>query len=134
MVERTLAIIKPDATQKKLIGKIIERIEEEGFNIVQMRLVHLSREEAGKFYEVHKNKSFYESLINFMSSGPAVVMLLEGDDVIAGWRSVMGATDPALAKPGTIRHQYGSSVERNAVHGSDSPENAVIEISFFFKS
>jgi len=132
MVEKTLAIIKPDAVKKKLIGKIIQRIEEEGFEIVRMKLEHLTRDKAKGFYIVHKDKPFYGSLTEFMSSAPIVVMALEGDDAIAHWRQVMGATDPAQAKPGTLRHQYGFSVERNATHGSDGPETAAWEIKYFF--
>jgi nucleoside-diphosphate kinase len=133
MAEQTLAIIKPDAVKKKIIGKIIERIEDEGFEIRNMKLVHLSKEEAKGFYIVHKDKKFYDSLTDFMSSGEIVVMLLERENAIAHWREVMGATDPALAKPGTIRRTFGFSVERNAVHGSDSPTTAAWEIKYFFK-
>jgi nucleoside-diphosphate kinase len=133
MAEQTLAIIKPDAVKKKIIGKIIERIEDEGFEIRNMKLVHLSKEEAKGFYIVHKDKKFYDSLTDFMSSGEIVVMLLESENAIAHWREVMGATDPALAKPGTIRRTFGFSVERNAVHGSDSPTTAAWEIKYFFK-
>jgi nucleoside-diphosphate kinase len=132
MIETTLAIIKPDACKKKLIGKIIERIEEEGFEIVHMKLEHLTRDRAKSFYLVHKDKPFYGSLTEFMSSGPVVVMALQREDAIARWREVMGATDPAQAKPGTLRRQHGFSVERNAVHGSDAPETAAGEIKYFF--
>lgn len=132
MVEKTLAIIKPDAVKKRLIGKIIQRIEEEGFEIAQLKLEHLTKNKAKGFYIVHKDKPFYGSLTEFMSSGPIVVMALEGDDAIAHWRRVMGATDPAQAKPGTLRHQYGFSVERNATHGSDAPETAARELKYFF--
>lgn len=132
MVEKTLAIIKPDAVKKKLIGTIIQRIEEEGFEIAKMKLEHLTKDRAKSFYIVHKDKPFYGSLTEFMSSGPVVVMALEGDDAIAHWRRVMGATDPAQAKPGTLRRQHGFSVERNAVHGSDAPETAAWEIKYFF--
>ena len=134
MVEKTLAMIKPDAVKKKLIGKIIQRIEEEGFEIAQLKLEHLTKDKAKGFYIVHKDKPFYGSLTEFMSSGPIVVMALEGDDAIAHWRRVMGATDPSQAKPGTLRHQYGFSVERNATHGSDAPETAAWEVKFFFPS
>lgn len=133
MSEKTLAIIKPDACKKRTIGKIIQRIEEEGFVIRKMKLIHLDQQEAGRFYDVHKGKKFFTSLTEFMSSGPSVVMCLEADNAIARWRAAMGATDPALAKPGTIRRSYGFSIERNAVHGSDSRETAVFEIGFFFK-
>lgn len=133
MTQKTLAIIKPDAVKKKVVGQIIERIEEEGFEIRNMKMLHLTKDEAKGFYTVHKDKKFYDSLTNFMSSGEIVVMLLEREDAIAQWREVMGATDPALAKPGTIRHAFGFSVERNAVHGSDGPDTAEWEIGFFFK-
>ena len=132
-MERTLAIIKPDATKKRIIGKIIARIEEEGFTIVRMKLVHLSKDEAKGFYIVHKDKPFYDSLCEFMSSGPVVLMALEAENAIRLWRDVMGATDPAVAKPGTLRHAYGFSIERNAVHGSDARDTAEWELNYFFK-
>jgi len=132
MAEKTLAIIKPDAVRKRVIGKIIQRIEDEGFEILGMKMVHLTKEEAKQFYYVHKDKHFYESLTDFMSSGPVVVLLLEKEEAIKHWREVMGATDPAQAKPGTLRRIYGFSVERNAVHGSDGPQTADYEIGFFF--
>lgn len=134
MVEKTLAIIKPDAIKKKVIGKIIKRIEDEEFIMCEMKMLHLTKEEAQGFYIVHKAKPFYESLTDFMSSGKIIVMILERENAIYHWRTVMGATDPALAKPGTIRHAYGFSIERNAVHGSDSPTTALWEIDFFFKN
>ena len=134
MTQKTLAIIKPDAVKKRVIGQIIERIEEEGFEITGMKMIHLTKDEAKGFYIVHKDKKFYDSLTNFMSSGEIVVMLLEREGAIAHWRDVMGATDPALAKPGTIRHGFGFSVERNAVHGSDSPDTAEWEIGYFFRN
>jgi len=121
MIEKTLAIIKPDAVKKKLVGKIIQRIEDEGFKISGLKMLHLTREEAKDFYTVHKDKHFYDPLTDFMSSGEILVMVLEKENAISHWREVMGATDPALAKPGTLRQMYGSSVERNATHGSDSP-------------
>jgi len=132
-MERTLAIIKPDSVKKNVIGKIIDRIEAEGFRIREMRLVHLSRDEAASFYVVHKERNFYEDLIAFMSSGDSVVLLLERENAIAHWRNVMGATDPAKAVPGTLRREFGFSIERNAVHGSDARETAATEIAFFFK-
>ncbi|MCX8161337.1 MAG: nucleoside-diphosphate kinase [Candidatus Saccharicenans sp.] len=132
MTEKTLAIIKPDAVRKRVVGKIIQRIEDEGFDILGLKMLRLSKEEAKKFYYVHKDKPFYESLTDFMSSGPVVVLLLEKENAIKHWREVMGATDPAQARPGTLRRQYGFSVERNAVHGSDGPETAEYEIGFFF--
>lgn len=133
MAEKTLAIIKPDAVKKKAVGKIIQRIEEEGFIISGLKMLHLSKEQAKSFYIVHQDTHFYESLTDFMSSGETVVMVLEREDAINHWRKVMGATDPALAEPGTIRHTYGFSVERNAVHGSDEPDTAVWEIDYFYK-
>ncbi|MEA3420510.1 MAG: nucleoside-diphosphate kinase [Acidobacteriota bacterium] len=134
MSEKTLAIIKPDAIKKKAAGKIIQRIEEEGFEISGLKMLHLSKEEAKEFYVVHKEKPFYESLTDFMSSGKIIVMILEKENAIAGWREVMGVTDPALAAPGTIRHQFGFSIERNAVHGSDSLATAEWEINYFYKN
>jgi nucleoside-diphosphate kinase len=133
MTEKTLAIIKPDAVKKRIVGKIVQRIEDEGFKIARLKLVNLTLEEAKGFYVVHKEKKFFASLTEFMSSGPSIVMVLEGENAIGHWREVMGATDPALAKPGTIRHAHGFSIERNAVHGSDSPETAEWEIAYFFK-
>jgi nucleoside-diphosphate kinase len=133
MSERTLAIIKPDAVKKKVVGKIIQCIEDEGFEISRLKMVHLTKEEAKGFYIVHKDKKFYGNLTEFMSSGKIVVMLLERENAIAHWREVMGVTDPAQAKPGTIRRDLGFSVERNAVHGSDSPATADWEIEYFFK-
>ncbi len=133
MIEQTLAIIKPDAVKKKAIGHIIKRIEEEGFAIQKMTMLHLTKEQAQGFYAVHKDKAFYNSLTDFMSSDRIVVMLLEREQAISAWRKLMGDTDPALAKPGTIRHELGFSVERNATHGSDAPETAEWEINYFFK-
>ena len=132
-MEQTLAIVKPDAVKKKLIGRIIQVIEDEGFSIINMKLVQLTKQEAEGFYIVHKAKPFYGSLTDFMSSGPIVLMVLERENAITHWRDVMGATDPALAKPGTIRRTYGFSVERNATHGSDAPSTAAWEIDYFFK-
>lgn len=133
MEEKTLAIIKPDAVKKKAIGKILQRIEEEGFKISGLKMLHLSKEEAKGFYIIHKDKHFYESLTDFMSSGEIVILVLEREDAIAHWRMVMGVTDPALAEPGTLRHMFGFSIERNAVHGSDSPDTAEWEIDYFYK-
>jgi len=132
MSEKTLAIIKPDAVKKRVIGRIIQRIEDEGFNILGLKMLKLSLEEAKKFYAVHKEKPFYEGLTEFMSSGPIVVLLLEGEQAIKHWREVTGATNPAEARPGTLRREFGFSIERNAVHGSDSPQTAEAEIKFFF--
>lgn len=133
MVEKTLAIIKPNAIKKKAIGKIIQKIEDEGFKISGLKMRHLSKDEAKGFYIVHKDKHFYESLTDFMSSGEILLMILERENAIAHWRKVMGATDPALAEAGTLRHTYGFSIERNAVHGSDSPSTAEWEINYFYK-
>ncbi len=132
MLQQTLAIIKPDAVSKNLIGKIIERIEAEGIKIVAMKMIKMTKEQAKGFYYVHKEKPFYESLTDFMSSGPCVVMVLEGENVIERYRKLMGATDPSKAEPGTIRKEFATDVEKNAVHGSDSPESAEFEIKYFF--
>jgi nucleoside-diphosphate kinase len=132
MNEKTLAIIKPDAVKKRIVGKILQRIEDEGFDIRRLRMAHLTPEEAKGFYAVHKEKKFFASLTEFMSSGPVVLMVLEGEDAIKHWREVMGATDPAQAKPGTLRHTYGFAIERNATHGSDARETAEWEIKYFF--
>jgi nucleoside-diphosphate kinase len=134
MIERTLAIIKPDAVKKRIVGKILDRIEEEGFQIVEMKMVRLTKDGARGFYAVHKGKPFFESLTDFMSSGEIVVMALERENAIAHWRQVMGETDPARAQIGTLRRTYGFSVERNAVHGSDAPQTAETEIGYFFKN
>ncbi|MBW2527711.1 MAG: nucleoside-diphosphate kinase [Deltaproteobacteria bacterium] len=131
-VERTLSIIKPDAMEAQKAGAIIARLQEEGFVIKGMRMLHLSRVEAEGFYEVHRGKPFYEDLCTFMSRGPIVVMALEAENAIAKYREVIGATDPAKADAGTIRKLYGTDVGENAVHGSDAPETAVREIGYFF--
>ncbi len=131
-MERTLSIIKPDAVKKNVIGKIVDRFESQGIRIVAMKKLQLSLEEAKAFYAVHKERPFYESLTQFMTSGPVVVMVLEGEGVIAKNRAIMGATNPAQADPGTIRADFASNVEQNAVHGSDAPETAAQEIAFFF--
>lgn len=133
MVEKTLAIIKPDAVKKKVVGKIIQRIEDEGFKISGLKMLRLTKEDAQGFYAVHKDKHFYDSLTDFISSGEILLMVLEREDAISHWREVMGATDPALADPGTLRQMYGFSVERNASHGSDSPQTAEWEINYFYK-
>jgi len=133
MMERTLGIIKPDAVKKRIVGKIIDRIEEEGFQIVEMRMVRLTKDGAKGFYAVHKGKPFFEGLTDFMSSGEIVVMVLERENAIAHWRRVMGETDPARAQIGTLRRSYGFSIERNAVHGSDAPQTAETEIGYYFK-
>jgi nucleoside-diphosphate kinase len=131
-MERTLAIIKPDAVGRGLAGRIISRIETEGFDIRAMRMVRLSKTEAEGFYYVHRERPFFASLTEFMSSGPAIVIALEAPNAIRNWRDVMGATDPAKADEGTIRKQFGSSIERNATHGSDAPETAAFELGYFF--
>lgn len=132
-IERTLSIIKPDGVSKNVIGEIIRRIERSGLRIAGMKMLHLSKEECGRFYEVHRDKPFYNSLIEFMSSGPVVVMVLEGENAIQKNREIMGATDPIKAGVGTIRRDFGTNVERNSIHGSDSSETAEREIKFFFK-
>jgi nucleoside-diphosphate kinase len=132
MTERTLAIIKPDAVERGLTGAITQRIEREGFQIRAMRRVELSKKEAEGFYAVHRGRPFFNSLTTFMSSGPAVVMVLEADGAIKKWRTLMGATDPAKADAGTLRKEFAQSIERNATHGSDAPETAAFEIGYFF--
>lgn len=132
-MEKTLAIIKPDAVKKRTVGKILTRIEEEGFEIVEMKMIKMTKDEAKGFYIVHQGKPFYESLTDFMSSGKVVILALERENAIRHWRLTMGATDPAVATEGTLRRQYGFSVERNAVHGSDAQETAEWEINYFFK-
>ena len=130
--QRTLSIIKPDAVARNLIGSIDSRFEQSGLRIVAMRRIQFTKEQAQRFYAVHSDKAFYESLCEYMSSGPVVVQVLSGEDAVAKNREVMGATNPANAEIGTIRRDFGESIEHNAVHGSDSPENAEIEIKFFF--
>lgn len=132
MRERTLAIIKPDAVARGVAGKIIARIESEGFQIRAMRRVALSQRDAEGFYAVHRERPFFGSLTAFMSSGPAIVLVLEAPDGIKKWRALMGATDPAKADPGTLRKEFAESIERNATHGSDAPETAAYEIGYFF--
>jgi len=131
-IERTLSIIKPDAVSKNVIGEIYSRFEKAGLRIVAARMLHLSRDQAGAFYAVHKERPFYADLCAFMSSGPVMVQVLEGEGAIAKNREVMGATDPAKAAPGTIRADFAKTVDENAVHGSDGPETARAEIAFFF--
>jgi nucleoside-diphosphate kinase len=133
-IERTLSIIKPDATRKNLIGKIVARFESEGLRIAGIRKIHMSRAEAEGFYAVHKARPFFGELVEFMTSGPCVVMALEGENAVLSNREIMGATDPAKAADGTLRKLYADSVGENAVHGSDSLENAAIEIAYFFRS
>jgi len=132
MAERTLSIIKPDATRRNLTGKINAKFEEAGLRIVAQKRIQLTRAQAEAFYGVHKERPFFNDLCNFMISGPVVVQVLEGDNAVARNREVMGATNPANAAPGTIRKEFAESIEANSVHGSDSAENATIEIAFFF--
>lgn len=132
MTERTLAIIKPDAVKKNAIGDIVRRYEEAGLYPVAIRMMRLTKAEAERFYAVHRARPFFNSLTTFMSSGPVVVLVLAGEQAIKRHRDLMGATDPAKAVPGTIRAVYGTNIEFNAVHGSDSPETAGFEIGFFF--
>jgi nucleoside-diphosphate kinase len=132
-LERTLSIIKPDAVAKNVIGEIDTRLEKAGLRIVAARMLQLTREQAEAFYAVHRERPFYRNLVAFMTSGPVVVQVLEGEGAIARNREVMGATDPAQAEPSTIRADFASNVEENAVHGSDGPETAATEIAFFFQ-
>ena len=134
MTQRTLAIIKPDAVAKAVVGQIITRIERAGLTIIAAKLVHMTLADARGFYIVHRERPFYDSLCAFMTQGPCLPMVLSGDDAIRKWRDLMGATDPAKAAAGTIRKDFASSIEANAVHGSDSPETAAIEIPYFFAS
>jgi nucleoside-diphosphate kinase len=131
-LERTLTIVKPDAVQKGVVGRVITRIEEAGFRILAVRLVHLTSAQAAGFYIVHKDRPFFRSLAEFMTSGPCIPMVLEGERVIQRLRDLMGATDPAKAAPGTIRKEFATSIEANIIHGSDSLESAAFEISYFF--
>jgi len=133
MLQRTLAIVKPDGVQNGVVGQVIDRIEREGFRIVAMRLHRLTRVEAEGFYAVHAARPFFKDLVAFMTSGPVVLMGLERENAIAHWREVMGATDPAKAAPGTIRKLYATSIERNVSHGSDAPETAAFELGWFFR-
>ncbi|MEW6728630.1 MAG: nucleoside-diphosphate kinase [Pseudomonadota bacterium] len=132
-VERTLSIIKPDAVAKNVIGAIYSRFENAGLKIVAAKMMHLTREQAEGFYAVHKERPFFGELVSFMISGPVMIQVLEGEDAVAKNRDLMGATDPKKAAPGTIRADFADSIDANAVHGSDSLENAKIEIDFFFK-
>ena len=131
-LERTFSIIKPDAVAKNIIGEIYSRFEKAGLRIVAARMVHLSKEQAQGFYAVHKERPFYNDLVEFMTSGPVMVQVLEGEDAIAKNRELMGATNPAEAAPGTIRADHAKTVDENAVHGSDGPDTAAVEIAFFF--
>ena len=131
-IQRTLSIIKPDAVAKNVIGKIYQRFEDAGLRIIAARLAHLSEREAGEFYAVHRERPFFKDLVKFMTSGPVMVQVLEGENAIAKNRELMGATDPKKADPGTIRADFAESIDANAVHGSDAPETAAVEIAFFF--
>ncbi len=133
-MERTLSIVKPDGVSKNLIGEVIKRFENRKLRVIALKMVKLSKEEAQGFYAVHRERPFFSSLTDFMSSGPCVVMALEGENAISAVREIMGATDPAKAAPGTIRRDFASNVERNIVHGSDSPESASFEIKYFFNA
>lgn len=133
-MERTLSIVKPDGVQKHLMGEVIKRFENHGLKVVGLKMIFMDKKEAEGFYAVHRGKPFYESLTTFMSSGPAVVMVLEGEGAISKTRELMGATDPSKAKEGTLRRQYATNIERNVVHGSDAPETAAFEIKYFFNS
>ena len=131
-IERTLTIIKPDSTAAGHVGEIIAEIEKAGFRILAMKMVHLERRQAEAFYQVHREKPFFDSLVEFMTEGPVVPIALEREAAISKLREIMGATDSAKAAPGTIRAKFGTNIERNAIHGSDAPETAAVEIAFFF--
>lgn len=132
-IERTLSIIKPDAVAKNIVGEIYSRFEKAGLRVVAARMMHLTRQQAEGFYAVHKERPFFADLVKFMTSGPVMVQVLEGENAIAKNRELMGATDPKKAAPGTIRADFASTVDENAVHGSDGPDTAQVEIAFFFK-
>jgi nucleoside-diphosphate kinase len=132
-MQRTFAIIKPDAVQNRVAGQILSRIEAAGFNVRAMRMIHLSKSEAEGFYHVHRDKPFFGGLTDFMSSGPCVVLCLEAPDAIKKWRDLMGATNPANAAEGTLRKDFGASIDNNATHGSDAPETAAFELGYFFR-
>ncbi len=131
-MERTLSIVKPDGVGKNLVGEVLRRFEEKGMSIVALKMIHLSKEQAEGFYQVHRERPFFSSLTDFMSSGPCVVMVLEGDGAVSRVRAIMGATNPEEAEPGTIRKDFASGIEKNIVHGSDSQESAAYEIGYFF--
>jgi nucleoside-diphosphate kinase len=132
-MERTFAIIKPDAVRKGVSGQILARIEAAGFTVRALRMIHMSKAEAEGFYHVHHARPFFGGLTDFMSSGPCIVMCLEAEGAIKKWRDVMGATDPAKAEPGTMRRDFGASIDNNATHGSDAPETAAFELGYFFR-
>ena len=133
-MERTFAIIKPDACKRNIAGKILVKIEEKGFRVIAMKKIAMTRKQAEGFYAVHRGKPFFDSLTDFMSSGPCIVMVLEKENAIAAWRTLMGATNPANAETGTIRKEFAQSMEANSVHGSDAPETADYEIKYFFSA
>jgi nucleoside-diphosphate kinase len=133
-MERTLSIVKPDGVGKHLIGEVIKRFEDRGLKVIGLKMISMDKKEAEGFYAVHRGKPFFESLTAFMSSGPCVVMILEGDGAIGKTRELMGATDPKQAKEGTLRHQFAINIERNVVHGSDAAETAAFEIRYFFNA
>jgi nucleoside-diphosphate kinase len=133
-MERTLSIVKPDGIQKHLIGEVIKRFESDGLTVVGLKMISMNKKEAEGFYAVHRGKPFFESLTTFMSSGPSVVMVLQGEGAISKTRELMGATDPKQAKEGTLRRQFATNIEKNVVHGSDAPETAAFEIKYFFNS
>ena len=132
-MQRTFAIIKPDAVRTQVTGRILSRIESEGFAVRAMRMIHMSKAEAEGFYHVHRERPFFGGLTDFMSSGPCVVLCLEAEDAIKKWRDLMGATDPAKATDGTLRKEFGASIDNNATHGSDAPETAAFELGYFFR-
>jgi nucleoside-diphosphate kinase len=132
-MERTFAIIKPDAVSKRVAGRILARIEEAGFVVRALRMIRLSKREAEGFYHIHKERPFFGGLTDFMSSGPCIVMCLEAPDAIRKWRELMGATDPAKANEGTLRKEFGASIDNNATHGSDAPDTAAFELGYFFR-
>jgi len=131
-MERTLSIIKPDGVQRGLVGEVVKQLEKNGLHIVAMKMIHMTKEQAKGFYAVHRERPFFESLTDFMSSGPAVVMVLEAENVIARYRDLMGATNYKEAAEGTIRREFATDIEKNVVHGSDAPKTAAFEISYFF--
>ena len=132
-MQRTFAIIKPDAVRNGTAGKILARIEEAGFKVRALRMIHMSKRDAEGFYYVHKERPFFAGLTDFMSSGPCIVMCLEGPEAIGKWRALMGATDPAKAEAGTLRKEFGASIDNNATHGSDAPDTAAFELGYFFR-
>jgi len=133
-MQRTLSIVKPDGVQKHLIGEVIKRFEDHGLKVIGLKMISMDKKEAEGFYAVHRGKPFFESLTTFMSSGPSLVMVLEGEGAISKTRELMGATDPKQAKEGTLRHQFATNIEKNVVHGSDAPETAAFEMNYFFNA